>query len=127
MVLKSKEIVLTNGIKIKAPERECHDKNCPFHGSLRIRGQSFVGKVISKKSAKTVIVLLDRLFYIKKYQRYEHRNSKFAVHLPDCIDVQVGDFVRFFETRPISKTKHFVVVENLKLNNIVNKNINTTD
>ena len=99
--------------ELRAPEKECHDKNCPFHGSIKIRGKSFIGKVISVKASKTVTVLLERNLFVKKYEKYGRKFTKLAAHLPDCIEAKEGDLVKIFETRPISKTKHFVVVENL--------------
>jgi small subunit ribosomal protein S17 len=104
------------GIPVKAPEVECDDKHCPFHGSLPVRGQSFVGIVVSDKPQKTVIIKREITKYIKKYERYERRSSKLAAHNPPCINARAGDIVRVMECRPISKTKAFVVVE--KLGNI---------
>ena len=49
--------------------------------------------------------------FIKKYERYEKRKSKINVHKPDCLSVNVGDSVKVAECRPLSKTKHFVLVE----------------
>jgi small subunit ribosomal protein S17 len=48
---------------------------------------------------------------VPKYERYERRNTKVTVHVPDSLDVSEGDQVRVAETRPISKTKSHVVVE----------------
>ena len=101
------------GIQVKAPDVECDDKHCPFHGSLPVRGQSFVGVVVSDKPQKTVIIKREIIKYIKKYERYERRTSKLAAHNPPCINAKVGDIVRVMECRPISKTKAFVVVEKL--------------
>jgi len=101
------------GIQVKAPEVECDDKNCPFHGNLPVRGQSFVGVVVSDKPHKTVIIKREVVKYIKKYERYGRRTTKLAAHNPPCIHARVGDIVRVMECRPISKTKAFVVVEKL--------------
>jgi len=101
------------GIDVKVPEKECNDPNCPFHGSLKIRGQIMEGKVLSTKMVRTAVVRRDYLFYNKKYERYEKRMSKYHVHVPDCISVSEGDTIKFMECRPISKTVSFVVIENL--------------
>ena len=100
-----------NKFNFKIPEKSCNDKNCPFHGNLRIRGRAFVGEVISDKMSKTVTVQWDRQFYLPKYERYERRRSKVKAHNPECINAKKGDIVKIVECRPISKTKHFVVVE----------------
>ena len=37
------------GINVKAPKESCNDKNCPFHGTLPVRGQVITGIVSSVK------------------------------------------------------------------------------
>jgi small subunit ribosomal protein S17 len=99
------------GINVPEPKSECKDPNCPFHGTLPVRGQILEGIVKTDKAERTITV--ERSFYkfIRKYERYEKRKSKINAHIPDCIQVQVGDAVKVAECRPLSKTKHFVVVE----------------
>jgi len=98
------------GIKVKEPERECNDPNCPWHGHLKVRGVVLRGIVVSTAMQKTVVVERQRLHYLPKYERYEKRTSRYKAHLPPCIEVQKGDEVVIMECRPLSKTKHFVVV-----------------
>jgi len=98
------------GIKVKEPEKECDDPNCPWHGHLKVRGVVIRGKVVSTAMQRTVVVERERLHYVPKYERYEKRTSRYKAHLPPCIDVQKGDEVIIMECRPLSKTKHFVVV-----------------
>ncbi|MFX1410142.1 MAG: 30S ribosomal protein S17 [Promethearchaeota archaeon] len=95
--------------------RECNDKNCPFHGTTRIRGKITKGLVVSKKSRNTVVIRQDYVQFIKKYQRYERRNSRLACHLPECLnqEIEIGDIVRIGESRKISKTKAFIILEKL--------------
>ncbi len=102
------------GIEVKPPEEVCDDPKCPFHGNLKVRGRLFKGTVISDKMRKTVTVIRERLVYIPKYKRYEKRYSKFKAHNPPCINAKEGDYVLIGETRPLSKTKHFVVLQILK-------------
>ncbi|MDK2849616.1 MAG: small subunit ribosomal protein [Candidatus Woesearchaeota archaeon] len=102
------------GLKVKAPEKECDDPKCPFHGNLKVRGRVFQGTVTSDKMSKTVTVKKTRLYYVRKYKRYEKRISTFKAHNPPCIGAKVGDVVKIAETRPLSKTKSFVVVEIVK-------------
>ncbi len=99
------------GIEVTEPKEKCEDPNCPFHGTLPVRGQVLEGIVTSNKAERTITV--ERSFYkfIQKYERYEKRKSKIQAHLPDCIQVNVGDAVKIAECRPLSKTKYFVVVE----------------
>lgn len=101
------------GYDVKSPEKECNDRNCPFHGTLPIRGKILEGIVVSSKMSKTVIVERNYLHFIPKYERYERRRSKTAAFNPECIDAKVGDKVKIAECRPLSKTKHFVVIEKM--------------
>lgn len=99
------------GLKVPSPSKTCTDKKCPFHGSTSIRGQSFTGLVTSDKMARTVTVTWAGRRYVPKYERYEKRRSKVKAHNPECINARKGDVVILAETRPLSKTKHFVVVK----------------
>ncbi len=99
------------GVDAKPPERECDDRNCPWHGNLKVRGQILEGIVISDRMDKTVIVEREYLRYDKKYERYEKRKKRYHVHNPPCIDAKKGDRVRFMESRPLSKTVSFVIIE----------------
>ncbi|MFH1972884.1 MAG: 30S ribosomal protein S17 [archaeon] len=99
------------GIEVDFPKNKCEDKHCPFHGDIKVRGRSFNGIIIKKSPHKTVTVEWLRPFFIKKYERYEKRRSRIKAHNPHCMDANIGDKVMVAETRPISKTKNFVVVK----------------
>jgi len=94
-------------------EKKCTDENCPFHGSLSLRGKEFTGIVLSDKMSKTVSVGWERTIFVPKYERYEKKRSKVKAHNPECLSVKTGDNVKIRQCRPLSKTKHFVVVEKL--------------
>ena len=74
------------------------------------RTQELVGKVVSDKCDKTITVLVetykkDRLYgkrvkYSKKYTAHDEKN-----------EAKIGDTVRIVETRPLSKTKRYRLVE----------------
>ena len=99
------------GLDVPAPKAECRDVNCPFHGSLPVRGQVITGKVVSDRMMGTVVVEREYLHYIRKYNRYEKRSSRIHAHNPPCLQAKAGDSVTIAECRPLSKTKSFVVVE----------------
>jgi len=80
--------------------------------NLSLRGRTFSGIVISRKMHKTAKVQWERTYLIKKYERYEKRKSSVMAHIPDDIEVNEGDKVIIKECRPISKTKHFVIIKN---------------
>jgi small subunit ribosomal protein S17 len=99
------------GIDVVPPTSECNDPNCPFHGSLAVRGQIIDGTVVTVKMNKTVVVERKYLKYQKKYERYEKRTSKYSAHASPCLGLKAGDKVRIMECRPISKTVAFAVIE----------------
>ncbi len=102
------------GVKVKTvPEEVCEDPACPFHGSLKVRGKIFQGKVTSANMDNSVVVEWDYTFFVPKYESYERRKTKVVAHKPSCFHVKKGDIVRIGECRPISKTKKFVVIEKL--------------
>jgi len=101
-------------LTFKKPKKSCEDRNCPFHGTLSVRGRVFEGIVVSSKMDKTVIVEREFLQFSTKYVRYEKRSSRIPSHNPPCIDAKEGQKVRIAECRPISKTVSFVVVEKVE-------------
>lgn len=107
MTAKAKDI----GIKVEAPEGECTDPFCPFHGKLSVRGQIIEGVVESVKMNRTAIVKRDYLKYQQKYERYEKRTARYAAHAAPCLGLKAGDSVKIMECRPISKTVSYVVIE----------------
>ena len=76
----------------------------------RGRRKMRVGKVVSDKMDKTVVVEIERLVKHPRYGRYVRRRSKFKVH-DEKNECRVGDIIRFMETRPLSKEKRWRFVE----------------
>jgi len=70
------------------------------------------GTVISTKMQKTVVVKVERKFRHPLYEKVITRHKKYKAHNED-FDLKEGDLVKIIETRPISKDKHFKVVEKL--------------
>jgi small subunit ribosomal protein S17 len=95
----------------KKPKKSCNDRNCPFHGTLSVRGRVFKGVVATSKMDKTVIVKREYLQFSPKFVRYERRRGHIPSHNPPCINAKEGQNVKIAECRPISKTVSFVVVE----------------
>jgi small subunit ribosomal protein S17 len=74
------------------------------------RTRELVGKVVSAKNDKTITVLVETYKNAKLYGKRVKDSKKYAAHDEKNI-AQVGDIVRIAETRPLSKTKHFRLVE----------------
>lgn len=72
-----------------------------------------VGEVISDKMDKTITVLTYRMVKHPKYFKHVKRTSVFKVH-DEKNEAKVGDKVRIFQTRPISKTKRWKLAEIIK-------------
>lgn len=102
------------GLQVEIPKNKCIDKHCPFHSELSTHGRVFVGEIIKRNVHKTATVSWQRSAYISKYERYEKKRTRVTVHIPDCMDIKVGDKVKIMECTPISKTKNFVIVEKIK-------------
>ena len=101
------------GVDVIAPGVDWDgSENCPFYGSLRVRGQIIEGTVSSLGMNDSIVVERQRIRYMKKYERYEKKTNRFTAHLPSCIgEVSIGDRVRIMECRPLSKTVSFCVIE----------------
>lgn len=90
--------------------KSCNDKNCPHHGSLRITKRTLTGVVSSAKMRRTVDVKREVRVLLRKYERFAKRYSSVKAHNPDCIDAKEGEIVTVAACRPLSKSKHFVVI-----------------
>ncbi len=94
------------------PEKtETEDKKCPFYGEVSIRGKLFEGIVVSDSMNRTVKVEWETMVKDTKFSRYLKKKTKVAAHNPDTISAKKGDKVMIAECRPLSKTKHFVVLK----------------
>lgn len=74
------------------------------------RARTVVGKVVSNKMDKTIVVLVERLVKHPLYGKYIRRTTKLAAHDEQGI-AQNGSMVRIQESRPISKKKTWVLLE----------------
>jgi small subunit ribosomal protein S17 len=66
--------------------------------------------VVSDKMDKTVVVRIDRQVRHALYGKTIKRSSKLSAH-DEANDAHLGDTVRVMETRPVSKSKRWRVVE----------------
>lgn len=74
----------------------------------------FTGTVVSDKMDKTIVVSVDTFGTAKLYKKRVKKSHKFHVH-DENNTAKVGDVVRFMETRPLSKTKCYILVEVVKV------------
>jgi len=78
----------------------------PERGRRKLR----TGVVVSDGMDKTVVVRIDRQIRHPLYGKTMRRSSKLAAH-DESNEARVGDTVRVMETRPLSKTKRWRLVE----------------
>ena len=70
--------------------------------------RTLVGKVVSDKRAKTITVLIERRTKHELYGKIVARTSKYHAH-DENNECKLGDVVEISESRPISKTKSWIV------------------
>lgn len=116
-MIKQNETARNIGLNVPAPQKVCNDVHCPFHGTLPVRGNVFIGTVVSAKVPRTLTVYWERKVFVKKYERYTRKRTKVRVHCPPCFEIKEGDIIKIAESRPISKTKSFVVIEKVENKN----------
>lgn len=72
----------------------------------RSRRKVRIGRVVSDRMKKTVVVTIERLVQHSTYGRYVRRQMRFKVH-DENNECRIGDVIRFMETRPLSKDKRW--------------------
>ena len=69
-----------------------------------------IGVVVSNKMQKSIVVLVERKVMHAKYGKFVKKTNRFTAH-DENDESNVGDTVRIMETRPLSKTKCWRLVE----------------
>jgi len=75
--------------------------------------RTLVGQVVSDKRSKTITVLVERRVTHELYGKIVARSSKYHAH-DEKGEFKLGDVVEIAESRPISKTKSWVVTRLVK-------------
>lgn len=74
------------------------------------RKRELVGRVVSDKADKTITVLVETYKNHLLYKKRVKYSKKYAAH-DEKNEAKIGDIVRIVETRPLSRTKRFRLVE----------------
>ncbi|MEN9442598.1 MAG: hypothetical protein RLZ33_2675 [Bacteroidota bacterium] len=69
-----------------------------------------VGIVTSDKMQKSIVVSVERKVKHPKYGKFVKKTTKFVAH-DENNDCNIGDMVKIMETRPLSKSKNWRLVE----------------
>jgi|UniRef100_A0A6T5YVL4 small subunit ribosomal protein S17 len=72
--------------------------------------KELLGRVVSNKMMKTVTVMVERLYKHPRYKKYMRARKKYAAHDEENV-CNPGDMVRLKHSRPLSRTKRWVVSE----------------
>jgi small subunit ribosomal protein S17 len=80
---------------------------------MREQRRQLVGRVVSNKMDKTVVVEVERVKRHPLYGKTVRQRNKFKAHDAENT-CQIGDLVRILESRPLSKEKRWVVTEVLE-------------
>ena len=75
--------------------------------------KTIIGTVISNKMDKTIVVQIERKVKHELYGKYLRRFSKMYAH-DETNACRIGDLVKIQQTRPLSKTKRWSLVEVIK-------------
>lgn len=75
--------------------------------------KSRIGKVVSNKMEKTIVVSIETLVSHPLYKKSVKRTTKFKAH-DENNECNIGDRVKIMETRPLSKEKRWRLVEILE-------------
>ena len=72
--------------------------------------RSLMGRVVSDKMDKSIVVLMERQVKHEMYGKFIKRSKKYHVH-DENNECREGDTVTFKECRPLSKTKHWTLIK----------------
>lgn len=77
---------------------------------MEVNKKIFTGRVVSNKMDKTIVVEISMRKLHKLYKKYITRSKKVKAH-DDKNECNIGDTVRIVESRPLSKDKHWRLLE----------------
>jgi small subunit ribosomal protein S17 len=83
--------------------------------TARTQRKERTGEVVSDKMTKTIIVRVERRFRHPQFKKVVTSYKKFVAH-DEKSEAKIGDRVRIEETRPLSKTKRWRLVEVVERN-----------
>lgn len=82
----------------------------PVKFAVGTHGRTFEG-VVTKKFPQRAVIEFEREVYVPKFERYYKKKTRLHAKIPAGLSVEVGDFIKIRECRPLSKIIHFMVVE----------------
>src|ERR1051326_4617712 len=95
-------------VEVSENKQPAEEQKVPANkrGNRKVR----IGKVVSDKMDKSIIVAIERRLKHALYKKYFKKTTTFMAH-DEKNDAKVGDIVKIMETRPLSLRKRWRVVE----------------
>ena len=103
--------------KTQKTEVKMHVKESSVVGT---RGRTFEGTVV-KKFDKRAVVEFDRTVKVAKYERFMRKTTRVHSRIPANMQINIGDYVKVQECRPLSKMIHSIVIEYFAMPGIFRK------
>ncbi len=98
-----------NQLKNKMTEKKTKHEEKTLY-VVGTRGRTFEGTVV-KKFDRRAVVEFDRTVKIAKYERFMRKTTRIHSRIPDNMHINIGDYVKVRECRPLSKMIHSIVIE----------------
>ena len=93
-----------------SPEAVVNEETQPADPNARGMRKVRVGKVVSNKMDKSIVVTVERRVKHRLYKKFFKKTTKFMAH-DEKNECTIGDTVKIMETRPLSKMKRWRLVE----------------
>ncbi len=94
-------------------ETKTEKKETKTANIVSTRGRFFEGFVV-KKFSNRVVIEYERTIYAHKYERFYKKKSRIHARLPGNLDINLGDYVRVQQCRPLSKIIHHMVIAKIR-------------
>ena len=98
-------------------EKIANNKSSQTHESdlVKTHGRTFEG-FVTKKFPRRVVVEFERTVYVQKYERFYRKKTRLHARLPLNMEssINVGDYIKIQECRPLSKIINFIVIEKVR-------------
>ena len=91
-------------------EEQNTENQAPASTTQRNKRKERVGKVVSNKMQKSIVIAVERYVQHRVYKKYYKQTTKIMAH-DEKNDANIGDVVKIMESRPLSKRKAWRLVE----------------
>lgn len=97
----------------KKQNKKAKEKTNQIVTTAPTRGRVFAGTVTKKFSGR-VVIEFERTVYVEKYERFYKKKTRIHARIPQGLAIELGDYVKVRECRPLSKIIHAIVIEKVR-------------